>query len=298
MEKQSFISGNATRVTRRVNVAAVESSLMSLPILRVEEKPSDEVLCRYFHQTERVWASQIAEAEHLDFGTAYTNADIPNVWEANAVHDARVPKGMSLAEVLESAQAYFASKGTKGRMWILNSTATPDETDPLRGHFQERQFRKLTSNVLHLKRAITLPDPPRKDLTIIPARASFKHMEILSREAAKKWDEPQLAVAEMMHLDDPHWDCLLALKDQQPLATIGVLSVGDIGRIENVFVSESARGQGVGRTMAIRAMEICARSVFKHVFITVFPDNAPALTLYDSFGFAEIGEFTSYISPE
>lgn len=271
---------------------------MSLPILRVEDKPSDEALCRYFHQTERVWVSQIAEAEHLDFGTAYANREVPNVWEANSIHDARVPPGMNVPEILAAAQSYYATKGTRGRMWILNPAAPKEETQPLLDHFTRNNFRKFTSNILHLRRAITLPDEPRKDLTIIPARASFRHMEILAVEATRKWDEPQLAISEMMHLDDPHWDCLLALKDGEAIGTIGVLSVGDIGRIENVFVTEQCRGQGVGRTMMIRAMEVCARSLFKHVFISVFPDNAPAVQLYQSFGFDRVGEFTSYVSPE
>jgi ribosomal-protein-alanine N-acetyltransferase len=98
----------------------------------------------------------------------------------------------------------------------------------------------------------------------------------------------------MMHLDDPHWDALLALKDGTAVATLGVLAVGEIGRIEQVFVSPEHRRRGIGRTMMSRALEICARSLFKHVFLSCDGDNTPAIALYKELGFTKIGEIVSY----
>ena len=98
----------------------------------------------------------------------------------------------------------------------------------------------------------------------------------------------------MLHLDDPHYDALIAMKDGKAVARVGVLAVGDIGRIEPLFVSAPFRRQGVGRTMMSRALEICARSLFKHVFICVAPDNASAYALYTQLGFRKIGEFVQY----
>ena len=45
----------------------------------------------------------------------------------------------------------------------------------------------------------------------------------------------------------------------------------DLGRIEPLYVAESSRRQGLGRTMMSRALEICARSLFKHVFLSCMP---------------------------
>jgi ribosomal protein S18 acetylase RimI-like enzyme len=43
-----------------------------------------------------------------------------------------------------------------------------------------------------------------------------------------------------------------------------------------------------------RAMEICARSLFKHVMLRVMPDNGPARRLFERFGFRPIGQIVSY----
>ncbi|HLL90509.1 MAG TPA: GNAT family N-acetyltransferase, partial [Tepidisphaeraceae bacterium] len=51
------------------------------------------------------------------------------------------------------------------------------------------------------------------------------------------------------------------------------------------------------RTMLARAVELCARSQFKHVLLSVAPDNAAATALYARFGFRKIGEFVQYVAP-
>jgi ribosomal protein S18 acetylase RimI-like enzyme len=43
-------------------------------------------------------------------------------------------------------------------------------------------------------------------------------------------------------------------------------------------------------------MEICARSLFKHVLLAVRPDNGPAVALHGQFGFRRIGEMVAYRS--
>ena len=98
----------------------------------------------------------------------------------------------------------------------------------------------------------------------------------------------------MSHLDDPHYDALLALKGGAAVALIGVLAVGEIGLIEPVFVAASMRRKGLGTMMLSRAMEICARSLFKHVMLSVLPHNQPAQMMYGRLGFQKVGTFTAY----
>ena len=81
------------------------------------------------------------------------------------------------------------------------------------------------------------------------------------------------------------------------MAYLGVLPVGEIGRIEGVYVAPEFRRRGIGRMMMGRALEICARSLFKHVFLSVDPVNEAALALYRPMGFARIGELVTYRAP-
>jgi ribosomal protein S18 acetylase RimI-like enzyme len=46
--------------------------------------------------------------------------------------------------------------------------------------------------------------------------------------------------------------------------------------------------------MMSRALEICARSLFKHVSLSCDGDNTPAIALYKELGFTKIGEIVSY----
>jgi ribosomal protein S18 acetylase RimI-like enzyme len=94
----------------------------------------------------------------------------------------------------------------------------------------------------------------------------------------------------MQHLDDPHYDALLALAGDRAVAHVGVLAVGELALIKGVYVTPEFQRRGIGRTMMGRALEICARSLFKHVFLSTEPGNAAAQGLYAGLGFAKIGE--------
>jgi ribosomal-protein-alanine N-acetyltransferase len=116
-------------------------------------------------------------------------------------------------------------------------------------------------------------------------------------ESAERYKTTQLADAQMLHLDDPHWDALLALKDGEPVAYMGVLAAGEIGRIDDVYVARAHRGKGLGALMLSRVLEISARSLFKHVLLSVNPKNGAAIGLYKKFGFAKVGEVVGYFRP-
>jgi ribosomal protein S18 acetylase RimI-like enzyme len=150
---------------------------------------------------------------------------------------------------------------------------------------------------MYLRNAPQSPIVEVAGLQIIPVRASFKHARILFDEFAGQYDHPPLAEATMLHLDDPHVDGLLALRDGVAGAYVMVLSSGDVGTIVSLFVSAAFRGQGVGRTMMSRALEICARSQFRHVFLDVAQDNSVAQGLYRACGFEKVGEMVALDAP-
>jgi len=278
---------------------------MPLPILHTTSA-SPETLIRLFHQTERDYVRHLSEETSLDVGTAFHNAQLNNVYDANCVLDAALPPtspesaspaGITPAEAIREATDHFASVGSTLHRWILNPSLPADRTEPLARQLIGQGFVPRTADILHL--ASAPPGVVREvgGLMIIPSRASFRHARQLAEEAAARWNEPQLADASMLHLDDPHWDSLLALRDGTPVAHIAVLAVGEVGRIEDVFVSEKFRRLGIGRTMMSRALEICARSLFKHVMLMCGPENSAAQSLYASLGFKKIGEMTAFNKP-
>lgn len=267
----------------------------SLPILQsTAASASPETLVRYFIQTERDYVRHLSEETPLDFGTAFHNAELSKVHDANCILDAALPEGMTPADALAQATAHFAEVGSTLWHWVMNPSAKPEFTAPLAEYLQQNGFAPRTADVMRLDHV------PGKivevaGLKIIPSRASFRHARKLADESAVElWNESTLADAAMMHLDDPHWDSLIALRDNEPVAHVGVLAVGEIGRIDDVYVAKNYRRLGIGRTMMGRALEICARSLFKHVMLMVNPTNEGAVKLYQSVGFKKVGEVTAF----
>jgi GNAT superfamily N-acetyltransferase len=271
---------------------------MALPILKVVSTATPETLIRYYHQTESKWTAHLAESELLDVGTAWSNPQLLRVWDANRVMDVSVPEGISPQDAFEQVEAHFQQRGTRCWQWVMNSSAKSEQTQPMVDFLLSRGYTRRIHQIMHLDRMPSSPvNHSSIPLRIIPARASFKHSEILHQESSQQYNEPQLTQAKMLHLDDPHYDALLALSEGQAAAFIGVLAVGEIGRIDEVYVANAFRRRRIGTTMMSRALEICARSLFKHVLLGVLPDNAQAMPLCEQFGFKTIGEFVAYQAP-
>lgn len=265
---------------------------MPLPIL---SNPVESDLVRLFHRMTLHWTQHYGETTQLDTGTAITAPQLQNVYDANVLLDAALPDGVSPQQAIAEVEQHYFAQGTVCRTWVMNPSMPKEKTEPLASTLVERGAGINRTDILYLRGrpAGTIREQP--GLTIIPARASFRHARQLAEiSQQEQWDEPQLVEAHLAHLDDPRWDCLLALRDGQPVATAGVLAVGDAGLIEDVYVVPSMRRLGIGLTMMSRVLEICARSLFKHVMLSCTPDNTPAQTMYARLGFQKIGTFTAY----
>lgn len=269
---------------------------MSLPILS-SPHASPEDLVRFYHRCGLHWCRQLAEDETvLDVGTALWNRMLPEVDHANMIDDASLPDGMTPEEAVRIVEEHFRTvAGAPCRMWVLNVSSPPQRTAPLAEYLTAHGHIRQDYDIMYLGGGTPVRTVDEiAGLTIIPARASFRHVRRLVEESTAKWKSPQLVDAEMLHFEDQQTDALLALKEGVPAAWTSVLTVGELGFIADVFVSEPFRRQGIGRTMMSRALEICARSLFKHVFLGCEPTNSPAIDLYRKIGFARIGTATVY----
>src|SRR2546427_7768610 len=222
---------------------------MPLPILQTSNDLTPSDLVRLFHRTELHWVRHVGEEAQLDAGTAFTNPLLSNVPNANGMLDATLPEGVAPEAAVEEVEAHFAALGVRCRRWVFNPAAPAARTQPLVEHLLSRGHRADPLDILHLagRPAGAVRETP--GLTIIPARASYRHTRALADEAFARRNDPQFAEAEMLHLDDPHWDALLALRNGTAVAQAGVLAVGEIGRIDQVYVSEPFRRQGIGKNM-------------------------------------------------
>jgi ribosomal protein S18 acetylase RimI-like enzyme len=211
--------------------------------------------------------------------------------------DALVPQGMTPAAVCQQVQDHFAQAGGVCRRWVLNPSVPSQQTQPLAEELVRRKCTPRSLDVLHLPRLPQSPVHEVGGLRVIPARASYKHWRALAEQDASAFDTMQLADAAVLHLDDPRFDAILALKDGDAAAAAGVLGAGEIAGVQRLFVSERFRRQGIGRTMMSRVLEICVRSLYRHVLLRVSPENVAAQALYRELGFEMVGQWVEYISP-
>src|SRR4051794_13458297 len=233
----SFMPPDANRALTR-DQPRLQSIEMPLPNLRSSTQPTTNDLVRFFHQTERDWTRHTSEEAPLDVGTAFHNAQLAEVWDANCLLDAALPEDATPEQAFDEAAAHFRSVGSSCCKGIMNPSVPQERTRPLVEHVTGHGYRALHRDIMYLAHMPTTPIRELGGLKIIPSRASFRHARQLADENAARWNTPALADAWMMHLDDPHFDSVMALKDGEAVATAGVLAVGEIGRIESVFVSE------------------------------------------------------------
>jgi ribosomal protein S18 acetylase RimI-like enzyme len=266
---------------------------MPLPVLSQAAAVSDADRVRLFHRTEQVWAEQLGEAEQLDAGHAVCAADLATFWAANRVLTAAVPPGGTPEQVVAEVEAHYAARGARCLAWQLNPSAPAERVGPLAEHLLAAGYAGVGEDVMALAgppgRA-AFASPP--GVTVLPARAAFRHARELAAEVSP--DDPDGTEAQVRHLDDPHNDALLALRGGKAVGRVTVLAAGDVGRIDQVFVAEGARRQGIGRLLVGRALEICARSLFRHVLLSVGSDNRRAIALYQSLGFRKAGTIVTY----
>jgi ribosomal protein S18 acetylase RimI-like enzyme len=270
---------------------------MPLPILQVTTplatQATPQTLVRLFHQTQLHWSRHLAEEQLLDLGTALFNPQLSRVTEANILMDAAVAPGTDPADAIATAEVFYQEKGSHLRALIPNPSVS---SDTLKQRLLTLGWSADSRDIFKLGRqpaASPLLIPPGSK--IIPARASFRHARQLAEEMTG--GDAQQADAALLHLDDPHVDALLALRDGQGVAGVAVLAMGEIGRIDQLYVTQRYRRQGLGKLMLSRALEICARALFKHVLLSTSSSEVAAQAIFKDFGFEPIGVIDQYRMP-
>jgi ribosomal protein S18 acetylase RimI-like enzyme len=267
---------------------------MSLPILQVQSEPSRSDLVRLFHRTSAMWVGHLADGQTLDIGTAHANRELPGIADANNMRDAALPADVSPAQALAQVKAFYAKEVTRCAYWVMNPSSPAEQTQPLIEHLMEQGYRRRIDDIWYLRKAVSQDVQIMSDLKIIPARASYRHVQMLARENTSGGQIEQQVDTRLRHLDDPHYDALIALRGDRPVASLGVMAVGELAEIQEVYVSPEMRQRGIGRMMMNRGLEICARSLFKHVFLVTQKEQEAMQALCGEFGFSKIGAFESF----
>ncbi|MGC4033346.1 MAG: GNAT family N-acetyltransferase [Tepidisphaeraceae bacterium] len=121
---------------------------------------------------------------------------------------------------------------------------------------------------------------------ILPARAAMA--------AVTRWCEARTDLDLLSHLDDPHYDAFVLLRDGMPLAVAGMQSRGQVGLVCDAFVEPAECRSGLGVAVLNRLVDLAARSQLLDVFATSTNENTAAEAWLNHAGFVPVMPFITY----
>lgn len=103
-------------------------------------------------------------------------------------------------------------------------------------------------------------------------------------------DDPWPERAFLAELKAKHIHYVAARSEDNLIGYAGIARLGRIRpyeyEIHTIGVDPAYQGQGIGRQLVTQLLELASGSV---IFLEVRTDNVPAISLYESFGFVNVG---------
>jgi ribosomal-protein-alanine N-acetyltransferase len=95
-------------------------------------------------------------------------------------------------------------------------------------------------------------------------------------------------------LENPYSIWLVALEEEKLAGYLGVQFGPDGGDIMTIATDPEFRGRGVGKRLLKTMVQKLQEKNLQWLTLEVRPSNAPALKLYEAFGFRQVGRRPNY----
>jgi ribosomal-protein-alanine N-acetyltransferase len=95
-------------------------------------------------------------------------------------------------------------------------------------------------------------------------------------------------------LENPYSIWLVALEEEKLAGYLGVQFGPDGGEIMTIATDPEFRGRGVGKRLLKTMVQKLQEKNLQWLTLEVRPSNAPALKLYEAFGFRQVGRRPNY----
>lgn len=270
---------------------------MELPISPQQYRPTPDALIRAAKRAALVLGRAIAQETTVEAGTLLSSGERPTVAAANYAGEVTVPDALSARDAIDQILAHYQDRGLTCHAMDAADTYWPHEIPPILsglGYYPSNRMVCLLD-------AYVPPAADRRcsELQIIPARASYAELRGFFAEMAATQDRADadqaraVAQARVDQLDEPRVEVFLGRLDGRAVGVAGVVTLGNLGVLYDLFTLPAARQRGVGAAMIAHTLDHCRRAQFEQV-IASFPQNCPHLPFYTAMGFKVIGTFIRF----
>lgn len=90
-------------------------------------------------------------------------------------------------------------------------------------------------------------------------------------------------------LKNPNSIYFIAKQSNEIIGFVGILLILDTAEITNIVVKKSYRGNGISKILINHIINYCIEKNIEKINLEVNSTNEPAINLYKSFGFKEVG---------
>ncbi|TQR40544.1 GNAT family N-acetyltransferase [Paenibacillus popilliae] len=164
--------------------------------------------------------------------------------------------------------------------------------------FLQRGFRHLISQY-HMERMIEAPIPELQ----LPETYQFSHWNLDTSEEAvayldidtEIWPDNPLGLERLNEFKQyPLWTSMVVRQGDTVVAGLLIWKEDETAHIDNVFVREQWRGQGLAKFLLAQALQYAKSHDIPRASLEVLTDNRTALQLYESLGFEQKAEEIRY----
>ena len=231
------------------------------------------------HATLRTWPAAVIE-EHCgwfylaDSGvTGRVNAVWPLAWD-----------GGSLEAAIAQAEAWYLERGLAPCFKLTEGAFAPAE---LPAALAQRGYRAMTSTLV-MALSLTTRTAVQDDVTLSDTMPPA--FEQMLRESAG--NEAEFAERRGIALRAPQPKMFALARRDGRVAAIGMSTIaGDLVGIVLMRTHAAARRQGHARRILTALLAHAADNGARGAFLQVEADNAPAIALYERFGFTTLSTY-------
>lgn len=233
-------------------------------------------------RADQIFSEQLGEKVTLECGIAFIDTEYPHSIDDNVFREVWVDQPEKMPAAWSEVEQFYAQRNVVCRGWVPALGQPLEVVEP---------FLLQKGLVKHSLAAMCLaewPEIPADDgLRVLPARA-------MRRAFRELYDDARTAEAEERRFDQPQFDVFVALAGDQVVGRCGLLQVGEIANVRNLYVRSESRRRRVGSTLLAHTVEMARRLMMKIVCANVDVQNTGGIRFLESCGFERAGESAEF----